>query len=296
MQISDDVLNTVVYLCEREPSGETVPRATAFFVSDAAEPSPTVWTVTARHCIETASEPIIVRINRRDGGFEDFKTTKADWYTHDSADVASIALDPAAPFPLQVSAIPLHWFVDADYRFRGRKGPFEAVLNPDGTAVLVGSEVFFLGLFTQHAGRAQNLPIARFGTIARMPREPIAIKVPGGTVEIPGYLAEARSWGGHSGSPAFCMHKGGVVVPLPPGKGLPQFVQNEMTVFSLLGLVSAHFDISQKAQTVGDIQGRIETKLNSGIAVITPAEAIRGLLTREDVMEEAAKLRTKHEA
>jgi hypothetical protein len=48
MQIRDDVLNTVVYVCEREPSGKTVPRATAFLVSDAVEPAPTVWTVTAR--------------------------------------------------------------------------------------------------------------------------------------------------------------------------------------------------------------------------------------------------------
>jgi hypothetical protein len=63
-------------------------------------------------------------------------------------------------------------------------------------------------------------------------------------------------------------------------------VSREMTVFALLGLVSAHFDIPQVAKTEGDVLGSITTPLNAGIAVVTPAEAIRQLLLREDVVKE----------
>jgi hypothetical protein len=52
-------------------------------------------------------------------------------------------------------------------------------------------------------------------------------------------------------------------------------------IIAFLGLVSAHFDIPMMSN-----RGKHVTKLNSGMAVITPAENVRELLTREDVMKE----------
>ncbi len=49
-----------------------------------------LYVVTARHCIEEVpTDTIYVRINTTEG-FVDKRTTKNDWYRHDSADVAAI--------------------------------------------------------------------------------------------------------------------------------------------------------------------------------------------------------------
>jgi hypothetical protein len=68
----------------------------------------------------------------------------------------------------------------------------------------------------------------------------------------------------------------------------------------LLGLVSGHWDIKQKAETQGDIVGEIRTAINSGIAIVTPAEAIQDLLDREDVVadrhERVEKTKEKQKA
>jgi hypothetical protein len=37
-----------------------------------------------------------------------------------------------------------------------------------------------------------------------------------------------------------------------------------------MDLVSAHFDIPQAAETEGDVLGRVITRLNAGMAVVTP--------------------------
>lgn len=54
----------------------------------------------------------------------------------------------------------------------------------------------------------------------------------------------------------------------------------------LLGLVTAHFDIEQKAHGTGEIPAEIWTAINSGIAAVTPASNIIDLLEREDVVDE----------
>jgi hypothetical protein len=60
-----------------------------------------------------------------------------------------------------------------------------------------------MGLFSEHPGGDHNEPIARFGNIALMPAEKVTVDVGDSTAHIRAYLVEARSWGGHSGSPAF---------------------------------------------------------------------------------------------
>lgn len=59
--------------------------------------------------------------------------------------------------------------------------------------------------------------------------------------------------------------------------------------------MSAHFDISQTAEVEGDVLGRVVTKLNAGIAVVTPAHTIRELISREDVVAERDEYRKKAE-
>jgi hypothetical protein len=243
--------------------------------------------------------------------YRDIPTTPDDWHESDDADVAVALWAPTegeGETPV-LTAVPLDQFVLADYRYRGSKdfsvpGP----LAEEGQLIMVGHEVFFVGLFSQHAGTARNLPIARFGHVSRTPIEPVRVRRADGTTEaIDGYLVEARSWGGHSGSPVFWYYPGVqiIYVPAPPGgpqaeplnraerrrqKSLPQPqnipISREMGIIALLGLVSAHFDIPQAALTEGDVYGRIVTPLNAGMAVVTPAHKIAELLRSEDVATE----------
>jgi hypothetical protein len=206
-----------------------------------------------------------------------------------------------------ITSVPLDQFVGADYRYHGAADlPIAAdIAKMGGQLVLVGHEVFFVGLFSQHAGRERNLPIARFGAVSRQPSEPISVQRSDGSIEeLEGYLVEARSWGGHSGSPVFWYYPISEVFFVPDPTARPMNrearrragakaanqrqipISREGGLIALLGLVSAHFDIPQQAQTQGDVLGQVVTNINAGIAVVTPAHHIRELIESEPVQEE----------
>jgi hypothetical protein len=289
MRILEQYINSAVFICTASDIGhglERIPVATAFFVTlqdDVESNISWPYLVTARHVLEEVGpDEMYIRINKRSQGFEDFPTKRDDWITHDTADVAILLLNPnRGAMSLSVSFIALNAFIDVNYQHR-----------TSGITVGVGDEIFFVGLFLQHAGRERNLPIVRFGNISRMPVEPITLRASGGhgTVDVIAYLAECRSWGGHSGSPVFWTYPA-VRQQWPPKEGLNMVEVGQ--IISFLGLVSAHFEIPKKAEITGDIVGSIETAINAGIAVITPAEAIRQLLMQEDVMEDRKKRRQR---
>ena len=83
--------------------------------------------------------------------------------------------------------------------------------------------------------------------------------------ELTAYLIEATSVGGFSGSPVFFLHRTDVVDE-PTGA-----VTATAAATGFLDLVTGHFPSDSG---------------NSGIAVVTPAHAIRELLLRSDVVEE----------
>jgi hypothetical protein len=312
MDIPETHVNTAAFLCVEQGGGaEAKPRATAFFVLDrfGTEPHP-VWVVTGRRCFENArasGRRLYLRVNTKDS-YVDVLTDPDDWYVSDEADVAAVRW--LGPPECTITAVPLDQFVDEDYRYRGGTD-FPGMAELGGQLVRVGHEVFFVGLFSQHAGKLRNLPIVRFGNISRPPLEPVAVRLSDdpadeSVTQINGYLVEARSWGGHSGSPAFWYYPA-VQAHFFPDPRVKDMDRNERRrkfltadsqiplsyetgVLALLGLVSAHFDIRQEARTEGDvILGRIITDINAGIAVVTPAHYIRRLLEREDVIEDREK-------
>jgi hypothetical protein len=214
-------------------------------------------------------------------------TRRVDWFCHDSADVAVTPFKPGGI--IEANAIPVDGMVDESYRLASPPlDPTLPLLYGDGqVSLMLADEVFFVGLFVQSAGTIRNLPIIRFGNISRLASEPIVIETKArGLVKIDAHLVEARSHGGHSGSPAFW------AFPYSEIKGMnhPElgtlYLPLERQVVALIGLVSAHFDIPTKA-TTGDAD--FEIKANSGIAAVTPAHKIKELLERRDVMEEREK-------
>lgn len=292
VQIAENQLRAVVYLLVDRFSdhGELVrePIGTGFFTAiPLGNGRATPYVVTARHVIERAErDEIFVRWNTADGP-EDSGTTKSDWFVSEEDDVALIqARRPSPNLPnINVSAVNPRTFITAAYRYEGPPMTEEFVKQGQTPEVGAGDEIFFVGLFQQVAGQGKNLPIVRTGTIARMPSEPLILeRFPDPqreTFKSYAYLAELRSWGGHSGSPAFWTHPYSVIQPVAQLPGVALTVEHFMC--GLLGLISAHYDIATPARVSGDILGDIRTPVNSGIAVITPAEAIRRLLMREDV-------------
>ena len=305
--VPEDFLHSVVFLSvdERDSNGEMhrLPKATGFFVRVPLESTPNLsvdYLVTARHCVEAAmpSDNLYLRLNKKGGGYFDAMTRCADWYLHDSADVAAILLLPSLlppdtrPTDWDLTSLSLDKFVGPgpQYEFKAdvpsEVGDLRVECRP-----AVGYETFFLGLFTPHYGKQSALPIARFGHLAMMPGIVEMKHGDGMTFQAEAYLMEFQSLGGHSGSPVFFVHP-----MLVQDARVVDGVGNLVTDVHLthttgfMGLVSGHFDIPQKAETIGDVMGSVQTAHSSGMAMVTPAEDVRELLMREDIVAERQAL------
>jgi hypothetical protein len=67
-------------------------------------------------------------------------------------------------------------------------------------------------------------------------------------------------------------------------------------IHAFLGLVSGHYDAPKRLETTGEYSeylGEIKAEINTGIAFVTPAEAIRQLLMREDLLGERQERKKK---
>ncbi|MGC1679418.1 MAG: hypothetical protein WA740_17935 [Candidatus Binataceae bacterium] len=302
MRLPQEYLDCVVFICS--PGERKRPDGTAFFVSVPDEVEPHIewiYLVTANHSLdEISGQRVVVRVTATQGGhLEHLSTRKDDWFRHDLADVAVLPIPN--PEVYKFRSLPLFMFIDRDYHWiphqiganyeRSIKHRYNSLAVP----VELGDQVFFPGLFVQSAGQNRNLPIFRFGNISRMPGdELVRIHTRLGDLKIRAYLTEAHSWGGHSGSPVIWYHEFHTKENLPSDE--QDSVSNpRLHLTGLLGLVSAHFDIP--IPTTG-IPSKLETKLNSGIAVITPSENIRELLMRDDVRADRVRLsdRSRREA
>jgi hypothetical protein len=300
------------FLCEEKKAAA---RGTAFFVEWEEPDRIWVYLVTARHNLEEGlARDMYVRVNISPTAsssvtVDDVRTSKDDWFKHDTADVAVLP-SPIDRQRYPIMQIPMDLAIDRRYKFDvavldGRGNPvLEPVLRqnfPDGISVEVGDELFSPGLFVQSAGKNRNLPVVRFGNIARMPGdEMITLSTQArGDISIRAYLIETHSWGGFSGSPMFWHYEYNLQVPLnvqrwfaPPQSRLalpthqPPYervdvMYNRGWAIALLGLVSGHYDIPTKARNED-----VETMLNAGIAVVTPAENIRELLMSDELAED----------
>jgi hypothetical protein len=303
MRIQPNVLRCVAFLCEPrgDPRREVrTPVGTCFFVDMACEADRGlrwVYLVTAKHCIEQCERDVLyVRVNTRDQGkYVDLPTNRDDWFLHDEADVAVIP----SPVPLSSGQRTGTCSEIASGELDFTACPSEEMIGPGpfyqwqgtGDNVGVGDELFSVGLFLQHSGKERNLPVARFGHVSRMP-DKLDLNYTIGQYdtgrEIVAYLAEFLSWGGFSGSPVFWLS------PTLERLRVMQSGHTEGVFGCLLGLASAHFVIPEKAKVSGDVLGQISTRLNSGLAIITPAEAIRQILLRDDLAQDREQRYQKH--
>lgn len=271
MRIPDELLNSVCFLCVKIQSGKNAGRfqylGTGFFVGITQEVGyDFCYLVTAQHIIDEAKrggyKTIFARLNKYDGS---------------AAYIELAPLNKWASFidsPIDIAVLP----------FAPNFTEFEVTLIPEEILVTKqdvvdrsigeGDELFVVGLFTLHSGKKQNIPILRTGIISAMPYEPLLSK--NGQL-YSAYLAELRSIGGISGSPVFVyLHKRRIY---------DSKVQDGTWELLLLGLIRGHWDLTREldsdAESISDdipIGFNKGENLNTGIAVITPADYLARLL------------------
>ena len=267
-----DLMKDSVCFLSIEESGQAKYGGTAFFIRIAVETSVFDYLVTARHCVERAASRgsrLSCRVNTDEGSTRAIPLPEKDeWTLSETADIAVVRFEDH--HDLQISLIPGVMFLTDDQIIKEGIG--------------IGDELFLMGLFTQRQGTLRNIPIIRSGIIAAMPEEPIFNESTGQTYNA--YLIEARSIGGLSGSPVFMAYPKRGIQMHPPPRGF-NFMTHEMV---LLGVVRGHWDLKSKASS-SDFLGDEDSRLNMGIAIVTPIEELTQLLKTERlILERRQKL------
>jgi hypothetical protein len=161
-----------------------------------------IYVVTNKHVIAGKTPCPVVRVNLKHpgSGFErtmvlDFKVS--DWVTDPENDLAVCVLPPDFNPAVVEFTVLERAFVMTEKEFRDQDyGP--------------GDTVVYVGRFMEHAGKYENMPSVRFGNISMNPneREPVVYDTDDATrMSQVGFLVEARSRSGYSGSPVFTLQQ-----------------------------------------------------------------------------------------
>lgn len=271
--IRDEIRKCVMFVGYRMEDGTMRVAGTAFLVGSEIVPGQSIsYLITAEHVIRGVRSlglaDVFVRLNFSTRPAEWLATRVDDWVSDPDDRTADLAILPRVSLPRDSDHLlyPLERFVNS-----------ETISNEN---IGVGTDVFLTGLFVNHIGELQSIPIVRTGVIAAMPTHPVRTRLGPKTA----YLIEARSIGGLSGSPVFA-NLGTIRVV----KG--QLQTSTGPVVFLLGVVHGHFD-SPDPDAPGDAQDRATAeRINVGIAVVTPSDRVVALLAHPAIAEGDAELR-----
>lgn len=223
------------------------------------------YVVTAKHIVNN-QEKVSVRMRMKAGGLVDVPVP--DWICHQDADVAIARL--ALPVPAaELHLAPL------------KESQFVDVGGGDGFEPHLGDNVYFIGLLALIPAMADsNIPMVRSGTLGAKYQKDVPVMLPDRTrIFMKAHLIDCRAYRGFSGSPCF------IQFFLEDDQGWST-VRRTL----LLGLVSAHFDMSDSAPLEGDLViGRrrsVAVPIHSGVGVVVPVEYIRDLLYDEVLVTE----------
>jgi hypothetical protein len=263
-----------------------------------------VYAITARHVVERNGDSgLFLRVPTKSGPFQDLPAPAERWRTSKTTDVAAIQVE----LP-EHAARDIVWLSESDFMTIQKQEEMKARKWQMGE----GDEVFYPGLFTKfHEGGNRMLPVVRFGHIALMPYEPLpfAWRRPGRVTKVSfqasGYLIEAKSWHGFSGSPVFIYYPieeyvrvsilplvkneiegvgliAGHGIPFGGGRLEPKPERPGLTGAHLLGLVSSYWDY--------DVDARRKHSVHAGLAIVVPADDILTLLKEDRFMKEREKI------
>lgn len=206
-RIPDFILNSIVYLYRDRDEAETGAEfgASGFLMGElsaANEKCSHIYVITNKHVVEGKFCSPVVRMNLKHpgSGFErtlvvDFK--ESNWVTDPKNDLAACMLPPDFVTDNIQFALLARDFVMTEKQFQEQNyGP--------------GDQVVYIGRFVGHAGKYENTPSVRFGNISMNPneREPVIYDTDDATRRSQvGFMVEARSRSGYSGSPVFTLNQ-----------------------------------------------------------------------------------------
>lgn len=273
-RIPDEVLDCTVFLY---PTGKAAQDGehsggSGFLVAVPSMPSGRHWLyiVTASHVVKEGNSPV-VRLNTIAGDVDVLPFQQDNWLHHPDGD--------------DVAVVPVLTSSDK-YRFRAIDTSL--FLTPKIISEVKfghGDDVFMVGRFVTHEGGQQNLPTARFGTVAMMTGEPITHQTRG--IKQESYLIEMHSIPGYSGSPVFLMFLKGT-----PRHGFEGTASDTYGPF-LVGLDWCHLNKYEPVVYKHDKDSQVEdymVKSNLGMAGVLPSWKIREVLDLDKLKKQREKL------
>jgi hypothetical protein len=208
-----------------------------------------------------------LKLNTRSGNSEVVPVTAEQWVEHRRGDdLAVAALLPS----------------NAEFRYKALDASHFLTKEKMATfSVGIGDEVFFMGRFIAHDGKQTNQPIARFGSIAMMPGEPVLQK--GRDYMQESYLVDARSMSGFSGSPVM-LYIPPFSLRFPTGKFSPEQLTGQAAIL-LLGVDWGSMVFPDGKQTNTNIMGvvpvgKLEELLQDPAVIEMSHEVLREALAR----------------
>ena len=260
--------------------GTFVPRATGFLASYEEEQFRFDHIITAEHVIVgicDSGEELWCRANLTNGDTAEVKIPWDAWRFHpDDKCNTDIAVCPLT-FDLTLpdgSAASLDHNVVILNGERGMAATSDVIIDKQ---IGAGEEICIIGLFRSHYGRQRNIPIVRIGNIAALSNEPVLTYY---KKFMKGYLVEARSIGGLSGSPVY--------VHIPPIRVFDGKISRATgREFYLLGLMHGHFDVADLTHDVvidDPRRGEGPSGIHSGIGVVIPVDLILDVINHPELI------------
>lgn len=295
-RIHDEYLDCVVYIyaTEQEANEGSGSGASGFITSmefdyESVDGRGQLYIVTNRHVILTLEQlekegafhnSFYIRLNTSEGEVKTFPTRLTDWvYDKLGDDLAVCPMNFSDQnLHLKYKSIPTNQYIT------------EELIEKHGIGI--GDDVFLLGRFFGHSGIQNNTPVARFGNISMMPKEPVKTKMGGSQLS---FLIELRTVSGFSGSLVFvhCMHN--TYRPSEVGFG-----RVEKGFGFLLGVLWGHLEEwfepnlqnklitsspTKKTLLATEVEENQKVWINTGMGMVVPAWRLLDLLNCQKLTE-----------
>ena len=265
MRLGDDARRSVVFFGTRNPGHDGAPvlfRGTGFIIGHKEENITFIYLVTAAHVAKalSVSGEFVTRVNMKEGSAYEELCRDVRWYFHEDSSV-DVAIAEYMP-PEGHDCV---YFSSANFLTKERR---------ESKKIGAGDLIQIVGLFRLLAGTKRNLPIVHTGHLALVPEE--GERIPqknqdGDVLEVEGYLVEAQTLQGLSGSPVF-VRRTLAVLPAP-GTDTGLQPKGYGAVF-LLGLYSGAWDGEPGEILSADRTSRGTLRVPVGMGIAVPAPKI----------------------
>lgn len=273
MQVPDDLRRSVVFLGFSAPEKGGIDCIGTGFLVLYEE---TGYLATAKHiAINLGDFPFLVRLNKPDGTSDNILFDHVEWHFHPDSNV-------------DIAVMLLHVADNMGYDRFYLHGEMLTSLDEEhrigGSHIGIGDPVYTVGLFRLLAGNQRNLPVLHTGSISLMPGQEL---IPIRDWEDPnhrltrfvdGYLVEAMSLSGLSGSPVF------IRPTLKYQISGVHAIIGESNRLYLLGLWQGAWD-APPGEVLGAEHGS-ETRVPVGMGIVVPTARLIEILNTRMLQEQ----------